>query len=124
MTNAKGCQMEKKTSDGLIMRSDDGTIHFFRSEILELTKVTEPEMAEFCAQLLDQNAPSPAADTSGNEGFEVARGNAVNTLAFRGPFQPADAELQAGRVASSTVMCPGTMGLADFEVLPLFRGPQ
>jgi hypothetical protein len=112
--------MSKKPG-GLILRSDDGSIHFIRNEVLELTTVTEPEMAEFCAQLLDQNAPTRAERTSGEEGFEVATGAAANTLRFTGPFQPADAELQAGRVASSTLMCPGTMGLDDFEVLPVFR---
>jgi hypothetical protein len=114
--------MSKKPG-GLILRSDDGSIHFIRDEVLELTRVTEPEMAEFCAQLLDQNAPG-AGEAAGEEGFEVATGAAANTMKFTGPFQPADAELEAGRVASSTVMCPGTMGLADFEVLPVFRGRQ
>jgi hypothetical protein len=114
-------EMSKKPG-GIILRRDDGSIHFIRDEVLELTRVTEPEMAEFCTQLLDQGAPTGAGAAAAEEGFEVARGAAANTLAFKGPFQAADAELEAGRVASSTVMCPGTMGLDEFEVLPVFRG--
>jgi hypothetical protein len=127
------------TSRGLILRSDDGTIHFIRQEILDRTKVTEPEMAEFCAQLLEQgksanraNIPMPTPDPApagpgpdgaplSNDpgGFDLATGNAVDTLAFQGPFQSADVDLQEGRVAASTVMCPGTMGLADFETVEI-----
>lgn len=113
-----------KRPGGVIVRGDDGTIYFIRDEVLKLTKVTEPEMAEFCAQLLSQNAPVSAEEPLGDQGFAVAQGAAVNALTFTGPFQQADADLEAGRVASSTVMCPGTMGLADFEVLPVFREQQ
>ena len=117
-----------KQPGGVIVRGDDGTIYFIRDEVLKLTKVTEPEMAEFCTQLLSQKssttAPVSPAEPAPEKDFEVTQGAAVNALAFTGPFQAADADLDAGRVASSTVMCPGTMGLADFEVLPVFRDQQ
>lgn len=98
---------------GTIIRGDDGTIYFIRDEVLQMTKVTEPEMAAFCAQLLDENEP----ETSG---FALASGGQITTLAFQGPFQTASAVFDPGR-AASTVMCPGTMGLKNFATNPAFR---
>lgn len=99
---------------GTVIRGDDGTIYFIRDELLELAKVTEPEMAAFCAQLLEENEPETA-------GFALASGGAVTTLAFQGPFQAASPVFDPGRVASSTVMCPGTMHAKNFAINPAFR---
>jgi hypothetical protein len=109
----EGGQMEaKKPSGGTIVRSDDGTVYFVRDEILEMTKITEPEMAEFCAQLLDRKE-------SNAEGFDLASGGRVDTLAFTGPFDTS--KVDPSRVASSTVMCPGNMKIFEFEARSPFR---
>lgn len=100
-----------KQPGGTIIRSDDGTIYFLRDELLEMAKVTEPEMAAFCAQLLDENE----SETSG---FALASGGQIGTLAFSGPFQPDN--LEATRV-SSTIMCPGFMKSGSFQSQPAFR---
>jgi hypothetical protein len=101
-----------KQPGGTIVRGDDGTIYFIRDEILQLTKVTEPEMAAFCAELLEEHEPETA-------GFALASGGEITTLAFTGPFQQS-AALDPSRVAS-TIMCPGSMKSGTFESLPAFR---
>ena len=101
-----------KQSGGTIVRGDDGTIYFIRDEVLQMTKVTEPEMAAFCAELLEENEPQTA-------GFALASGEQITTLAFSGPFQQA-AMVDPGRVAS-TIMCPGSMKTGTFQSRPAFR---
>lgn len=101
-----------KQPGGTIVRGDDGTIYFIRNEILEATKVTEPEMAAFCAELLDENEPEVA-------GFALASGEQITTLAFSGPFQQS-AAIDPSRVAS-TIMCPGSMKSGTFQSQPAFR---
>ncbi len=98
---------------GTIVRGDDGTIYFIRDEVLAMTKVTEPDMAAFCAQLLDANQP----ETSG---FALASGGQIDTLAFSGPFQKSSA-FNVGEVSQSTIMCPGVMKDSSFERLDPFR---
>ena len=105
---------------GTVIRGDDGTIYFLRDEVLEAAKVTEPEMASFCAALLDANSGKEggAEDTD----YAVASGASIQSLAFEGPFTANKAVIDASKRASSTVMCPGTMGLRDeFVVNPAFK---
>jgi hypothetical protein len=105
---------EEHEHGGTVIRGDDGAIYFIRPEILEMTKVTEPEMQAFCASLIDEHQ-------SEVEGF--ALGSGVASLAFVGPFQAANYGFDAGRAASNTLMCPGSMSLkAGFTVNPAFRG--
>ena len=99
---------------GTIVRGDDGTIYFIRDEVLAMTRVTEPDMAAFCAQLLDGNQPETA-------GFALASGGQIDTLAFSGPFQRFDSgRFNVGEVSQSTIMCPGSMKDKSFEVLNPF----
>jgi hypothetical protein len=98
---------------GTIIRGDDGAIYFIRPEVLEMTRVTEPEMQAFCASLIEEHQ-------SEVEGFALSSG--VASLAFVGPFQQSSFTIDPGR-AASTVMCPGTMSLKpdNFAVNPAFR---
>jgi len=72
---------EEHEHGGTVIRGDDGAIYFIRPEILEMTKVTEPEMQAFCASLIEEHQ-------SEVEGF--ALGSGVASLAFVGPFQAAN----------------------------------
>lgn len=97
---------------GTIVRGDDGTIYFLRNELLEMAKVTEPEMAAFCAQVLEENAPE-------TEGFALTSGSAISSLSFSGPLQTT-MSFDASRVAS-TIMCPGTFKPGSYSINPAFR---
>jgi hypothetical protein len=62
-----------------------------------MSKVSESDVAEFCAQLLDDHEDETAR-------FQLASGERVDALGFTGPF--GDFILDQSRVAASTVMCP------------------
>jgi hypothetical protein len=93
---------------GTIIRGADGSLYFIRDEVIQACKVTEPEMAAFCQKLVEEHK----GDTSG---FTLTAGAIKSTLPLQGPFKGGVNPLGT---AASTVMCPGTMGLADFHVLP------
>ena len=99
-------------ASGTVIRGADGSLYFIRDEVLQACKVTEPEMANFCEQLVQQHQ----GDTSG---FTLTTGPIGSAIAFQGPFALGGAS-RFGQ-AASTVMCPGTMGLAQFRVLPAQR---
>ncbi|MCW2719811.1 MAG: hypothetical protein QOG20_2826 [Pseudonocardiales bacterium] len=95
---------------GTVIRGDDGSIYFIRDEVMEACKVSEPEMAQFCEKLLDENSEV--------SGFQMGSGKAAQSLSFLGPFQPT-ASTNAGWRASSTVMCPGTFSSgAEYRINP------
>ena len=75
-----------------ILRGDDGEIYFIREEVLEACKVTEPELAEMCAGLFEDDEGS---------GFWMS---SPQSLTFVGPFNPV---ADGGKWADmGTVMCP------------------
>jgi len=96
---------------GTVIRGDDGSIYFIRQEVLEATKVTEPEMQAFCSQLLDEHQEEV-------KGFGLYSGGAISQISFVGPFQAAGTSIDFTR-AASTVMCPGSMSLkGSFQINP------
>ena len=108
--------MADEAQKGTIIRGDDGSIYFIRQEILEATKVTEPEMQAFCSQLLDEHQDEVA-------GFSLAAGRNISQLAFVGPFAPATSFTFDPTRVASTVMCPGSMSLkGSFQVNPAWGG--
>jgi hypothetical protein len=102
---------------GTIIRGEDGSLYFLRDEMLDACKVTEPDMAQFCANLLDAVQVAGGEEITGN-GFRMGTGKAAQAQSFVGPFQRADLAEDVNWKASGTVMCPGTMGLAKFRINP------
>ncbi|MFG2332847.1 hypothetical protein ACGFMM_24915 [Streptomyces sp. NPDC048604] len=102
---------------GTIIRGEDGALYFLRDEMLEACKVTEPDMVQFCANLLDAVQVAGGEEVQGN-GFRMGTGNAAQAHSFLGPFQGSDLTDNVNWKASGTVMCPGTMGLAKFRINP------
>ena len=68
-------------SKGMIIRGEDGAIYFIRDEVLQACQVTDSDMAQFCAALLDEYSEV--------SGFSMSAGPAVQALAFEGPLQSA-----------------------------------
>ena len=114
------------TKQGTLVRGADGDLYFIRDEILEACKVTEADMKEFLESLVAKSSPAKpgvAPEGVGAEGvgkrFAFSIGEISDSVALRGPFNDVLTETgipDLGQVAS-TVMCPGTMGLADFEII-------
>jgi hypothetical protein len=80
--------MADKTQ-GTVVRGADGSLFFLRPEVMEATKVTEPEMVEHLNSLVDKRS-----------GVDVA---AIG---------------KGGFAAESTIMCPGTINDVDVVTLP------
>lgn len=102
-----------ENTSGTIMRGADGSLYFIRDEVLQACKVTEPEMAAFCEELV-QEYQGEQDDTSG---FYLSSGPITQTVALQGPFATVARPNPIGLVAY-TSMCPGTMGYKQFSVLP------
>ena len=74
---------------GTVVRGADGSLFFLRPEILEATKVTEPEMVDHLNSLVEKKS-----------GVDVA------------------ALGKGGFAAESTIMCPGTINDVEVVTLP------
>jgi hypothetical protein len=101
--------MSDDDSNGTIIRGATGDLYFVREEVLQACKITEPEMQAFCAKLVD--------DLTEVDGFSFSFGQANRSVALRGPFA-GNSVSTFNAAAESTVMCPGSMKDASFQVLP------
>lgn len=96
------------STTGTLIRGADGSLYFVRDEILKACEVTEPEMQDFCREVIKESG----AD------FSVKGGaiEAVVPLVIKGskgaPIGPDLTKTQ------STVMCVGTMHDGSIAVLP------
>ncbi len=74
---------------GTVVRGADGSLFFLRPEVMEATKVTEPEMIDHLNSLVEKKS-----------GIDVA---AIG---------------KGGFAAESTIMCPGTINDVEVVTLP------
>jgi hypothetical protein len=102
MTSEQG-----QNTSGTIIRGADGALYFIRQEVLEACKVTEPEMAKFCEQLVEGHG----GDTTG---FSLTSGPIDSVTPLQGPFALGGVRSALGQ-AASTIMCPGVMKDSDFR---------
>lgn len=100
--------MADEEVNGTILRGADGSMYFLRDEVLEATKITEPEMQAFCSELI-------AANESEVAGFAM---ETAQVASFRGPFMQAKAPITNIQARESTVMCAGVMKSGSFQVNP------
>ena len=99
---------EKKVSNGLVIRAANGDLHFLRDEVLEATKITEPEMKKFMESVANEHFPKTPTK------FKVNLGQLDKVIPVTGNINKPSFDMKA----ASTIMCPGVMKDKDFKVLP------
>lgn len=102
----KKTEKQKPDFCGMVVRGADGEIYFLRDEILEATRVTEPEMKEFIESLAKGDYKADP------QRFSMRMGAIDKGISYTGPFD----KPQFDSVAASTVMCPGVMKDSAFRV--------
>lgn len=99
---------DSQEGHGTLIRGADGELYFLRDELMRAAKVTEPEMKKFLESAADEHfQKQPGA-------FSIKVGAIEKAMPITGPFQKPKLDM----VASSTVMCPGTMKIGAIKINP------